>query len=406
MRTKLLSLTGLGALLLAGCGASATAAPPAAVQQAPNIQTFVNGSPAADASPQVTAPVVASPSASPQDPVTIGHAEAPDVETATPGTKPVVPVKPTATGIRLPGFVYIRQTLNNCGPASIAEVLHYWGVEQTQEQARVALRPSTENRGMWPYPVPAYVNKLGMSSLMGVGGTPDMIKALISNGFPVILAEAVSATDRTAHYREIEGFDDASQTFVSTDSYLGPNHAISYAENQKIWTGNQRFMVVYPPDKQPLLDAVLASVNWSKDAAYQADLQKLLHPELQRPEQFQQVPPGFANNSPFRKGMSQMSFAWDYIQLGQFDKAEEYLQQAAQQGAEPQTLSWIKSALAAARAAASKTGLTTPASRRADHRAPPGAGRPGPGHRVAPSSRRFAGRSSSCGHRTAAGRRP
>ncbi|MBV8087188.1 MAG: C39 family peptidase [Chloroflexi bacterium] len=247
--------------------------------------------------------------------------------------------------------MYIRQTLNNCGPAAIAEVLHYWGVEQTQDQARIALRPTTDSRGMWPYPVPAYAQKLGMGSLMGVGGTPELIKALVANHFPVILAEAVSATDRTAHYREIEGFDDTAQTFVSTDSYLGPDHVISYAENQKIWTGNQRFMVIYPPDKQPLLDAVLTSVNWNEDAAYQADLLKLQHPELQPKEPFQQVPPGFDNNA-FRKGQSQLGFAWDYIELGQLDQAQSYIQQASTMGADPQTVSWVKSALATAQAAA------------------------------------------------------
>ncbi|MBV8083664.1 MAG: C39 family peptidase [Chloroflexi bacterium] len=350
MRNTVLSLLSLAALGLAGCGTSTTAAPPAAVQQAPNIQTYVNGSPAASPNASPVAAASVAPSAAAQ-PVTISLAQAPDVE-ASPSVppKPAVAIMATPDAIRLPGFVYIRQTLNNCGPASIAEVLHYWGVEQTQDQARVALRSSSDDRGMWPYPVPAYVGKLGMASLMGVNGTPEMIKALVANGFPVILAEAVSATDRTAHYREIEGFDDNAQTFVSTDSYLGPNHTISYDENKKIWTGNQRFMVIYPPDKQPVLDAVLASVNWNKDAVYQADLQKLLHPELQRPDQFQQVPPGF--NNTFRKGMSQMSFAWDYIQLGQFDKAQDYIQQAAAQGPEPQMLSWIKSALATAQASA------------------------------------------------------
>src|SRR4051812_15008199 len=54
---------------------------------------------------------------------------------------PAPPVNPSPESLRLPGFQYIRQTLNNCGPASIAEVLHYWGVERTQDDVRVVLRP-------------------------------------------------------------------------------------------------------------------------------------------------------------------------------------------------------------------------------------------------------------------------
>jgi predicted double-glycine peptidase len=246
-------------------------------------------------------------------------------------------VRPTPASFRLGPLVYIRQTLNNCGPAAIAEVLHFWGVEQTQGQAQAALRPDGNNRGMWPYGVPAYVSNLGVSSLMGVGGNPTMIKALVANGFPVIASQWVSATDREGHYREIEGFDDARQVFVSTDSYLGPNHEIGYAEFDQIWTGNQRFMVIYPPAKQPLLDAVLASVNWSKAAAYQADILK---------QQTRASDPAVPKT--FRRGESGLGLAWDHIQLGNLDAARTEIQQATAQGASPLMVGWLNQALATA----------------------------------------------------------
>ncbi|HEU0167670.1 MAG TPA: hypothetical protein VFS62_07820, partial [Chloroflexota bacterium] len=118
LRNAALSLLSLAAVGLAGCGTSTSAAPPAAVQQAPNIQTFVNGSPVAspDASPVADAapPAVASVSltgsaaASPAtQPPTIAVAQAPEVD-ASPSlpAKPIVPIKATPDAMRLSGFVY------------------------------------------------------------------------------------------------------------------------------------------------------------------------------------------------------------------------------------------------------------------------------------------------------------
>ena len=327
------AMAGAALLSLAACGSTPAAVSPATAQQAPALIVQSSADPSAPASLE-TSPAAAAPeSAAPA-------ASAPASVSAS--LKPGPAVAPTPDKIRLGPLTYIRQTLNNCGPAAIAEVLHFWGVEQTQEQARLALRPDNNSRGMWPYPVPAYVAKLGMSSLMGVNGNPTLVKALVANGFPVIIAQWVSATDHTGHYREIEGFDDARQVFVSTDSYLGPNHELSYAEFSQIWNGNQRFMVVYPPAKQPLLNAVLASVGWDKTAAYQADMAK----QLERAKN-----PAAASPRPFRRGEAGLGQAWDQIQLGNLEAARAAIQQATSQGADPLMVGWLNQALTAAPAA-------------------------------------------------------
>ncbi|MGH2365038.1 MAG: C39 family peptidase [Chloroflexota bacterium] len=252
---------------------------------------------------------------------------------------PRVPVAPTPSAFQLGPLQYIRQTLNNCGPAAIAEVLRYWGVQQTQGQAQAALRPDGNNRGMWPYPVPGYLKTLGMDGLMGVSGTDTLVKAMVSNGFPVIVSQWVSATDHVGHYREIEGFDDARGVFISTDSYLGPNHEISYPEFDQIWTGNQRFMVVYPPAKQALLDAVQATAGWNKAAAYEAEL---AHPFRTPPVAAMHV--GFVPKA----GFLALNSAWDDVQLNQLDQAAANIAQAKSQGASSLMVGWLTSALAVA----------------------------------------------------------
>ena len=255
-------------------------------------------------------------------------------------------VKPSPPSIRLGPLQYVRQTLNNCGPAAIVEVLGFWGVQRSQGQAQAALRPDGNSRGMMPYPVPAYAHSAGMNVLMGVGGSPTIVKALVANGFPTIVAQLVSLNEPTAHYREIEGYDDQRQVFISTDSYLGPNHEITYSEFNQLWArGNQRFMVVYPADKEPLLNAVLKSVNWDKKAVYQADLDRQLRGENVMAQQ----PPGYY--PPFNTpGARELNIAWDYVQLGQLDQARAEIAKAPPSGRNQQLIDWLKQDLALAAA--------------------------------------------------------
>jgi predicted double-glycine peptidase len=330
VKLRSLAAAGLAAVSLAGCGATTQVATAPVVNQ-PSAQASVAPASAAEQAQPAASPSTA-PAPASQTPV-----QASPSAGAQPSTPPGPPVAVTPASIRLGPLQYIRQTLNNCGPASIAEVLRYWGVNRTQDQVQAVTRPDGNTRGMWPYGVPAYVASAGMNSLMGVGGTPTIVKALVANGFPVIVAQWVSAADHTAHYREIEGFDDNRQVFISTDSYLGPNHEISYSEFDQIWArGNQRFMVIYPRGKQPLLNAVMQSVGWSKATAYQADLDRMLHPQSPPPDLQRQGAPG-----PQFRGSASLGKAWDHIQLGQIDLAQAEIAQAKAEGANP----WMVDAL-------------------------------------------------------------
>jgi hypothetical protein len=103
-------------------------------------------------------------------------------------------VAPSRASGALGPLMNIVQTWNNCGPASLAEVLAYWGISRTQAQIQAVQRVDGPTRGMTPYGVPAYARSLGMRALVGVGGTEALVKALISNGFPVIVSQQVSIT--------------------------------------------------------------------------------------------------------------------------------------------------------------------------------------------------------------------
>ncbi|HEY8691164.1 MAG TPA: C39 family peptidase [Chloroflexota bacterium] len=177
------------------------------------------------------------------------------------------PAPPPATKALLGPLSFISQTLNNCGPASIAEVLAFWGIDRGQADVQSVLRGDGNPYGMTPAGVPAYVASLGMDVVLGTGGTEDLIKQLLRAGFPVIVNQTVSDSDLLLHYRPVQGFDDERGVFIASDPLIGPQYALSYAEFDQDWayTGH-RFMVVYPADKVDSLNAALAAGKW--DPAY------------------------------------------------------------------------------------------------------------------------------------------
>lgn len=230
---------------------------------------------------------------------------------------------------------FISQTMNNCGPASIAEVLDFWGIHKTQGEVQSTLRADGNPHGMAPFGIPGYARALGMDAFMGAGGTDALLKALVSGGFPVIVSQWVSLSDHYGHYRPIEAYDDVRGVFVSSDPYLGPDHAISYGEFDKIWAAaNNRFYVVYPPARQQQLNSIIASLGWDPTSAYMADI------AIQQARLNAGQPNG-PQGWGFRRGYSALSMAWDNLQLGDFSAAQRALDFARTEGASPIVTGWI-----------------------------------------------------------------
>ena len=182
---------------------------------------------------------------------------------APPKVDPSPAPPPPARKVLLGQLPFISQTVNNCGPASIAEVLAFWGVNRGQADVQSVLRGDGNPDGMTPAGVPAYVASLGMDVVLGTGGTAAAVKQLLLAGFPVIVNQTVSDSDLEFHYRPVEGFDDDRGVFLASDPLIGPQYAISYVEFDQDWgyTGH-RFMVVYPPDQVDRVNTALAAANW------------------------------------------------------------------------------------------------------------------------------------------------
>ena len=232
----------------------------------------------------------------------------------------------------------IPQTWNNCGPASIAEVLAYWGISRTQEEVRSVLRVDGPSAGMTPYGVPSYARGLGLQALVGVGGTESLVKDLVAAGFPVLVHQVVSLADLVGHWRPVEAYDDRQGIFVASDPYLGPDHAITYTDFAQMWAyrGNA-FIVLYPRSRQAALSAALAGAGWHRAAAYAHDL------ALLRAYQLDVSPAGTPQSA--AAGFHYLGLAWDAAQLGQRGAARAYLQSAMRAGANPIQANWVGAAI-------------------------------------------------------------
>jgi hypothetical protein len=186
---------------------------------------------------------------------------------------------------------------------------------------------------MAPYGVPAYVRSLGLQGIIGVAGTERLVKALLSNGFPVIVSQLVSPAFRVRHYRPIEAYDDHRRNFVASDPYLGPGHSITYPDFASLWSvSDDRFLVIYPTSRAALLEAVLASAGWNRISAYRHDL-AWQQARLRTPQQNDSEIP-----VPF---LAYPAIAWDEAQLHQFGAARQALQQAKLRGVNSVLLRWI-----------------------------------------------------------------
>ena len=272
----------------------------------------------------------------------LAHAQGTTARAGASGT-----VAPSHASGALGPLMNIAQTWNNCGPASLAEVLAYWGIARTQGQIQAVLRVDGPARGMTPYGVPGYARSLGMRALVGVGGTEALVKALISNGFPVIVSQQVSITYRIGHYRPIEAYDDRQGTFVASDPYLGAPYRITYADFARIWASSDRgFMVLYRPARQAALSAVLATVGWDRRWAYQHDL-ALAQARLTHPRQIAaRESVMMTGRSAHFRSYGYLRLAWDELQLGRGAMARRALAQAAEQNANPIVVGWISQEIA------------------------------------------------------------
>ena len=162
---------------------------------------------------------------------------------------------------------HLWQSLNNCGPASVAMALSTFGIEADQEEARLALRGPDVRRGMGPGGVDPWVSSLyGLRSVSRLNGTIDLMKHFIANGFAPMVTQWMQdpTISRIAHWRTVRGYDDDLAVFYVNDPMLGANVPLSYEWFNANWQAfSYRWMVIYQPADAARVQQIVGA-DWTE----------------------------------------------------------------------------------------------------------------------------------------------
>jgi tetratricopeptide (TPR) repeat protein len=154
--------------------------------------------------------------------------------------------------------------------------LSYFGWTEEQTYAASFLKPDEEDKNVTPGEMVSFVNEqTGVRAITRMGGTLDLIRAFIANGFPVIVSigYAPEGEDWLGHYRAIVAYDDVQQQFFAYDSYLGTGTSgegitIPYTELDTVWQQfNRRFIVLYETQNEARVAQLLGERADSRRAA-------------------------------------------------------------------------------------------------------------------------------------------
>lgn len=250
------------------------------------------------------------------------------------GLDPVNPtptLAPTATATpwplppaaRMSGFVHKYQEWNNCGPATLAMALTYFGLNRSQQETGTALRPNPEDRNVAPEEMAAYVNnQTDLMAISRVNGNRELLLRFLANNIPVIIEVGIDPPGEYrwlgwyGHYLLPVAYDQSQEQLWVYDSWLGtsevpqtnadPNgRVMTYAELDTYWPQfNRNYIVLFRPEQQMLVQELLGD-QFNDDTMWLASLSQAQLDASREP------------NNPFYW----FNLGTTYNALGQYDKA-------------------------------------------------------------------------------------
>jgi tetratricopeptide (TPR) repeat protein len=183
------------------------------------------------------------------------------------------------TSHKLTGMDMVWQQVNRCSSAALTIQLSYFDWDGTYTDAINGLNPHAEDVSVRLDEMIAYAELQGLKGIERTGGTIEILKILVANGFPVLVENTYYDggdynRDWMSHNRVIVGYDDATGVVYALDSLLGPGEdgegrEIPYDDLYDRWQPfNRDYLVLYEPGDEPLLQAIMGD-QW--DAEYNAE---------------------------------------------------------------------------------------------------------------------------------------
>ncbi len=248
---------------------SLVAQPPLAALLLTPISTPISvqqPSPTVPAQPTATVPAATATATPTSTPTQVALPTPTFTPAAFPGAVQEARNTPAALGsatVLLPGFRQVYQTWNNCGPANMTMELSHFGWEGTQANAAAFLKPDPEDRNVRPDEMAAFAESQGFRAIVRVNGSLDLLKALLRAGLSPIVEKGFEPEAKLGwmgHYETLTGWSDSASQFITMDSYLGPNLAVSFDDMDKYWRQfNRLYIVVYKPEQAAALAQVIGA---------------------------------------------------------------------------------------------------------------------------------------------------
>lgn len=243
---------------------------------------------------------------------------------------PTVALKQIPQSYSLPQSNFVSQTFNNCGPASLSMVMSMFGKSVSQDELASKMRPfnnpygGVDDKSIFAEEFVKYAQEYGFESLERPNGDTEMLKQFVANDIPVVVRTWLNDYEDIGHFRIVRGYDDSRGILIQDDSYQGPNLEYTYEEFDKLWQPfNYGYILVYPKEKQEIVDAILGGEKDPK-VAYQNS--------INRAEQELQQNPGSI--------YSTFNLSTANFYLGNYQKSAEYYESVA--GQLPPRMSWYQ----------------------------------------------------------------
>lgn len=175
--------------------------------------------------------------------------------------------------------VFQKEDVNE-SPSVAAMVLSFYGLDpqDTFEEAQEELPLDDESRVALPGKLIEFFEKRGLQARIFEGVTLEQLQALVTNGIPVIVAQALLPGSDVPHYRVVRGYSDRRGVVLVNDSEFAANLSFSYAEFSEMWDPYNGFaMPLFLPRQAEVVKSILGEEG-DKTAEYVERGRKLGQP--------------------------------------------------------------------------------------------------------------------------------
>lgn len=186
-----------------------------------------------------------------------------------PSPTPLPTATPVPATVQLPAPEWEKQDWNNCGPATLALGLRFYGWEGDQFYISDLLKPDRGDKNVNIEELVYYVRTRAgwLSADFRVGGDFAMLERFIAAGIPVIVEKGFMLDENdggggwAGHYLLLTGYDSQAEIFWAQDTNPttgGADRQVSYRELDEGWRQfNRVYMYIYRPDQADLVGEIL-----------------------------------------------------------------------------------------------------------------------------------------------------